>query len=109
MTDSPPTVNTVATIPVPNPLPPAVTRPRQHIKAVMAQSLPETGEDSRAALAWQWALTGTRPSPISLSLAPGRPPAREMLLAEAEAEADPEGPAAPPGVPTDYCDQFSRK
>lgn len=104
MTDSPPTVNTVATIPVPDPPPPAITRPRQQVEAVLAQSLAETGEDGRAALAWKWALTGTCPSPVTLSLAPGHPPAREDIWAEADAE--PEGSTAPPGVPTDFCDQL---
>jgi hypothetical protein len=97
-------VNIVASTPVPDPLPSAITRPRQHVDVVLAQSIAETGEDGRAALAWQWALTGTRPSPITLSLTPGRPPTREELLAEADA--DPEGSTAPHGVPTDYCDQI---
>ena len=70
----------------------------------MAQSLHEIGPDGRAALAWQWALTGTRPSPVTLSLAPGRPPSREEILHEAAAE--PEGSTAPPGVPSDFCDQL---
>lgn len=89
---------------VPDPLPPAVTRPRQQVQDVLAQSLLEMGEDGRTALAWQWALTGSRPSPVTLSLPPGRPPTREEVLAEADA--DPDGSAAPPGVPTDFCDQL---
>lgn len=104
MTNSPPTVNIVATIPVPNPLPSAITRPRQHVEAVLDQSLAETGDDGRAALAWHWVLTGTRPSPITLSLAPGRAPKLEEILAEADA--DPEGSVVPLGVPTDYCEQY---
>lgn len=98
------TVNTVANIRVPDPLPPAITRPRQHVEAVLAQSLTEVGEDGRAALAWAWTLAGTRPSPVTLSLAPGKPPSSEQILAEADA--DPEGSTAPPGVPADYCDQI---
>ena len=35
---------------------------------------------------------------------PGRPPSREEILAEANAE--PECSTAPPGVPTDFCDQL---
>ena len=97
-------VNKVATIDVPDPLPPAIVRPRQHVTAVLAQSLAETGPDGRAALAWAWTLTGTRPSPVTLSLAPGHPPTREQVITEADA--DPEGSTAPPGVPTDYCDQL---
>jgi hypothetical protein len=97
-------VETVVTVDVPDPLPPTIVRPRQHITAVLAQSLAETGPDGRAALAWAWTLTGTRPSPVTLTLASGRPPTREQILAEADA--DPEGSTAGPGVPTDYCDQI---
>lgn len=89
---------------VPEQLSPAIARPRHHVEAVLAQSLHEVGPDGRAALAWQWALTGTRPSPVMLSLAPGRTPSREEILAEAAAE--PEGSTAPPGVPSDFCDQL---
>lgn len=92
------------TLTLPDRLPPAIVRPRQHVEAVLTQSLAETGAGGRAALAWTWALTGTRPSPVTLSLPPGRPPASEEIRAEAGAE--PEGPTAQPGVPSDYCDQL---
>jgi hypothetical protein len=98
------TVECVATVYVPEQLSPAVVRSREHVEAVLAQSLSETGPDGRAALAWQWALTGTRPSPVTLALAPGIPPSREEILAEAVAE--PEGSTASPGVPSDFCDQL---
>jgi hypothetical protein len=98
------TVESVTIVHVPEQLSPAIVRPRQHVEAVLAQSLRETGQDGRTALAWQWALTGTRPSPVTLSLAPGRPPSRDEILAEADAE--PEGSTAPPGVPADFRDQF---
>jgi hypothetical protein len=104
MTSNPPTVNIVATVQVPNPLPPAISRPRQHVEAVLAQSLLETGDLGRAALAWAWALTGRRPSPVTLSMAKGSPPSRDEITAESSAP--PEGSAAPPGVPTDFCDQL---
>ena len=94
----------VTDVHVPEQLSPAIVRPRRHVEAVLAQSLREVGSVGRAALAWQWALTGTRPSPITLSLAPGKPPSREYILAEAAAE--PEGSTAPPGVPSDFCDQL---
>jgi hypothetical protein len=99
-----PTVKTMAAPSVPDALPPAITRPRQHVQAVLTQSLLEMGADGRTALAWHWALTGTRPSPVTLSLPPGRAPTPEEILAEADA--DPEGSTAPPGVPTDFCDQI---
>jgi hypothetical protein len=89
---------------VPAQLSPAITRPRAHVAAVLAQSLREVGPAGRAALAWTWALTGSRPSPITLSLAPGCPPSRAEILAEAAAE--PEGSTAPPGVPADFRDQL---
>jgi hypothetical protein len=97
-------VEDVAAVHIPEQLSPAIAPPRRHVEAVLAQSLHEVGPDGRAALAWQWALTGTRPSPVTLSLAPGRPPSREEILAEAAAE--PEGSTAPPGVSTDFCDQL---
>ena len=71
---------------------------------MLAQSLSEIGPDGRAALAWEWALTGARPSPVTLCLAPGRPPSRAEILAEAVAE--PEGSRAPAGVPADFRDQL---
>ena len=89
---------------VPGQLAPAIIRPREQVEAVLEQSLQEMGGEGRTALAWQWALTGARPSPVTLSLPPGRTPSREEILAEADAE--PEGSTAPPGVPTDFCDQL---
>jgi hypothetical protein len=105
MTDPRPTVRYVATADIPEPLPEAIVRSRHHVQAVRAQSLLETGTGGRTALAWEWALTGTRPSPVTLSLAPGRPPSRDQILAEAAAP--PEGSTAPPGVPADYGDQLA--
>jgi hypothetical protein len=99
-----PTVEYVPTADTPERLPDAIARPRPHVQAVRAQSLLEMGPDGRTALAWDWALTGTRPSPVTLSHAPGRPPTREQI--RAEATAPPEGSTAPPGIPTDFCDQL---
>jgi hypothetical protein len=94
----------MTTLHVPDQLSPAIVRPREHVQAVLTQSLAETGPDGRAALAWDWALTGTRPSPVTLTLAPGRPPSREDILAEAQSE--PEASRAPAGVPADFRDQL---
>jgi hypothetical protein len=93
---NPPTVNAVAPIQVPDPLPPAIDRPGQLVEAVLAQSLRETEDRGRAALAWAWALTGKRPSPVTLSVANGHPPSRAQITAEAAAP--PKGSTAPPGV-----------
>jgi hypothetical protein len=98
------TVECVTSVHVPQQLSPAIVRAREHVQAVLARSLRETGPDGRAALAWAWALTGTRPSPVTLSLAPGRPPTHAEILAEAAAE--PEGSRAPAGVPADFRDQL---
>lgn len=94
----------VTAVRVPEPLSPAIVRPRPHVEAVLAQSLRETGPRGRTALAWAWALTGTRPSPVTLALAPGCPPSRPEILAEAAAEI--EGSTAPRGVPADFRDQL---
>lgn len=98
------TVRNVSAVHVPDELPPAITRSRPLVEAVLAHSLRETGTDGRTALAWQWALTGTRPSPVTLGTPPGRPPTRAEI--RTEADAPPEGFTAPPGVPTDFCDQL---
>jgi hypothetical protein len=70
----------------------------------LVQSLLELGEQGRAVLAWEWALTGTLPSPVTLSVATGHPPSQAEILAEARAL--PECSSAPPGVPSSYCDQL---
>jgi hypothetical protein len=82
----------------------AAARLPEHVEAVHRQSLLELGPDGRVALAWEWALTGARPSPITLTVPAGHPPSRAEILAEARAEAE-AGPA-PPGVPADCCDQI---
>lgn len=87
MTTLRPTVESVTRIDIPDPLPEAIVRPRQHVQAVCTQSLLEMGTCGRTALAWEWALTGTRPSPVSLSSALGRPPARDQILYEVDAPA----------------------
>ena len=97
-------VDSVVTARVPGQLAPAIIRPRDQVEAVLEQSLQEMGGEGRTALAWQWALTRARPSPVTLSMPPGRTPSREEILAEAGAE--PEGSTAPPGVPADFCDQL---
>jgi hypothetical protein len=104
VTTEPVAAGRVLAVRVPEPLSPAIARPRPHVEAVLAQSLREAGPGGRAALAWAWALTGSRPSPVTLALAPGRPPSREEILAEAAAQ--PEGSTAPPGVPADFRDQL---
>jgi hypothetical protein len=98
------TVKNMSALRASDQLPPAITRTRQQVEAVLTQSLSEVGTEGRAALAWEWALTGSRPSPVTLSLPTGHPPSREEIVAEAAA--DPEGSTAGPGVPSDFCDQL---
>ena len=61
------------TIPIPEPLPVTVTRPRQLIEAVAAQSVREQGTGSRTARAWRWVLTGQDLSPDQRDARPGPP------------------------------------
>jgi len=69
-------------------LPEAITRPPSPLWSVLARSLGEQGGAGRTALAWRWALSGACPSPVTLALAPGGPPGRAELLAEARAAAE---------------------
>jgi hypothetical protein len=78
-------------------LPEAITRPPSPLWSVLARSLGEQGGAGRTALAWRWALTGACPSPVSLTLAAGRPPDRAELLAEARGAAELARPDADPG------------
>jgi hypothetical protein len=88
---------------IPDELPRAITRNPCLIEAVLAELTADLGVHGRAAQAGRWALTGSVDSPITITPAAGCPPSREEVLAEAAA--DPVGSTAPPGVPTDFCDQ----
>jgi hypothetical protein len=63
------------------------------------------GTEGRTAQAWEWALTGTCNSPVTLSPAPGHAPSRSQIIAEVTAHTA--GSTAPFDVPTDYFDQLS--
>lgn len=69
-------------------LPEAITRPPSQLWSVLARSLGEQGASGRTALAWRWALTGTCASPLTLTVAAGRPPGRGEILEEASADAE---------------------
>ena len=64
---------------------------------VLARSLGEQGAAGRTALAWRWALTGSCPSPVTLTAAAGGPPDRGAILAEAAAAAELAGDGADRG------------
>jgi len=85
-------------------LPAAIVRPHHQVEAVLAQGMVEMGTRGRVWQAWRWVLNGDEQSPVTLRPALGQTPSREQTLAEADA--DPVGSTAPPGVPTDYCDQI---
>src|SRR5215469_5906946 len=90
----PPYGGGMGAVAVPDVLPEAITRSRDLVAAVFAESLAEMGAEGTTALAWEWALTGGRPSPITLALPTGRPPSRAEILAEAGAEPETKpGPA----------------
>lgn len=78
-------------------LPDAIAQGPGRAWNVFARSLGEQGADGRTALAWRWALTGACPSPVTLSLAPGKPPGRAELLVEAVADAELAGIGADAG------------
>jgi hypothetical protein len=86
----------VDTIQIPEPLPVIVTRSRQLIKAVAAQSLREQGSDSRTARAWRWVLTGQGLSPVSEAPGTDHPPDLDGIAAEARHDTDPPECAWPP-------------
>jgi hypothetical protein len=50
---------------VPDPLPPAITLPREVIEFAVSQHLEEFGESSLVARTWRWVLHGGGPGPIS--------------------------------------------
>jgi hypothetical protein len=64
---------------------------------VLARSLGEQGASGRTALAWRWALTGSCPSPVTLSAPAGTPPDRGQILAEAAAAGELAGDGSDPG------------
>ena len=78
-------------------LPDAVVRTPAQFWSLFARSLGEQGADGRTALAWRWVLTGSCPSPVTLTSAPGCPPPRDQIIAEADAPAEFGLPGADPG------------
>jgi hypothetical protein len=69
-------------------LPDALVRSPAQLWSVLARSLGEQGSDGRTALAWRWALTGTCPSPVTLTVPSSRTPDSGEILAEAAADAE---------------------
>jgi hypothetical protein len=75
---------------VPDPLPPAITPPREAIEFAVSQHLEEFGESSLVAHTWRWVLHGGGPSPIShmnwSEFDGNGPPSRPTLAAESTAD-----------------------
>ena len=78
-------------------VPAGIARRPGRIWNVLARSLGEQGAAGRTALAWRWALTGSCPSPVTLTAAAVSPPDRGAILAEAAAAAELAGDGADPG------------
>jgi hypothetical protein len=67
---------------IPQTLPPAITVSRELAEFSLAEDLATYGADGPAALAWQWALTGQGPTPVSLRDWHQGPPDHDTLLDE---------------------------
>jgi len=90
-------VRVVSMIQILDALPDGIAQRPGRIWNVLARSLGEQGAGGRTALAWRWALTGSCPSPVTLSAPAGSPPDRAGILAEAAAAAEMAGDGADPG------------
>jgi hypothetical protein len=67
---------------IPAILPPAITVSREVAELCLTEDLAVHGTSGPAALAWQWALTGKGPTPVSLREWHAGPPDHETLLDE---------------------------
>lgn len=67
---------------LPATLPPAITVSREVAEMCMSNDLAAYGPSGPAALAWQWALTGQGPTPVSLREWHAGPPDHDTLLDE---------------------------
>ena len=85
-------------IEIPDPLPPAITVPREVVEFAISQHLEEFGESGLVASTWYWILHGGGPGPIShmdWSQFDGeRPPSTATLAAESTADQPPLLPRA---------------
>lgn len=86
-------------IEVPDPLPPAITLPREVIEFAISQHLEEFGEHSLVARTWRWIFHGSGPSPIShmdwSQFDADGPPSTATLTAESTADQPPLLPCTP--------------
>src|SRR6266702_7617742 len=90
-------VRVVGMVQVLDAVPESIAQRPGRIWNVLARSLGEQGASGRTALAWRWALTGSCPSPVTLTAPAGWPPDRGEILAEAAAAAELAGDGSDPG------------
>jgi len=83
----------VRAIVIPDPLPPAITPPREVIEFAISQHLAEFGENSLLVRTWHWILYGGGPGPISHTdwsqFDGDGPPSAATLAAESTADQPP--------------------
>jgi hypothetical protein len=83
---------------IPDPLPPAITLPREVVEFAISQHLAEFGEHSLVLRTWHWILHGGRTGPIShmdwTRFDVNGPPSRATLTAESTADQSPLLPRA---------------
>ena len=75
-------VATINRAQAPDILPPAITVSREVADLCMSEDLAAYGPSGPAALAWQWALTGHGPTPVSLREWHVGPPDHDTMLDE---------------------------
>ena len=80
-------------IEIPDPLPPAITLPREVLEFAISQHLEQFGESSLVARTWRWILHGGGPGPIShmdwSQFDGDGPPSTATLAAESTADQSP--------------------
>lgn len=80
-------------IEIPDPLPPAITLPREALEFAISQHLEEFGESGLIARTWHWILHGAEPGPIShmnwSQFDSEGPPSAATLAAESTADQPP--------------------
>ncbi len=86
-------------IPIPDPLPQAITLPREVVEFAIEQHLAEFGWDSLVGRTWRWILHGGGPGPISQmdwrKVDGDGPPSAATLATESTAEQPPLAHHAP--------------
>lgn len=69
---------------IPAKLPPAITKSHDVAEFIMSRDIEEHGVSGPVTLAWQWALTGEGPTPITLMDWNADPPSRQGIQRQIE-------------------------